>query len=74
MEEADVFGIVESSIAKKNESLLTSMKLMQESSLTDLKCYHADTAGSRLKEIKKFKFDELHRFKKLDALLRVLRQ
>ena len=37
MEEADVVRIVESSIAKKNESLLASMKSMLESSLTDLK-------------------------------------
>ena len=56
MEEADVVRIVESSIAKKNESLLASMKSMLESSLTDLK--------RSLKEIKKLKFDEPHRFKK----------
>ena len=64
MEEADVVRIVESSIAKKNESLLASMKSMLESSLTDLKRSHADTADSHLNEIKKLKFDEPHRFKK----------
>ena len=64
MEEADVVRIVESSIAKKNESLLASMKSMLASSLTDLKRSHADTADSHLKEIKKLKFDEQHRFKK----------
>ena len=64
MEEADVVRIVESSIAKKNENLLASMKSMLESSLTDLKRSHADTADSHLKEIKKLKFDEPHRFKK----------
>ena len=64
MEEADVVRIVESSIAKKNENLLASMKSMLESSLTDLKRSHADTADSHVKEIKKLKFDEPHRFKK----------
>ena len=64
MEEADVVRIVESSIAKKNENLLASMKSMLESSLTDLKRSHADTVDSHLKEIKKLKFDEPHRFKK----------
>ena len=64
MEEADVVRIVESSIAKKNENLLASMKSMLESSLTDLKPSLADNADSHLKEIKKLKFDEPHRFKK----------
>ena len=64
MEEADVVRIVESSIAKKNENLLASLKSMLESSLTDLKRSHADTADSHLKAIKKLKFDEPHRFKK----------
>ena len=64
MEKADVVRIVESSIAEKNEDLLASMKWMLESSLTDLKRSHADTADSHLKEIKKLKFDEPHRFKK----------
>ena len=60
-EEPDVVRIVESSIPKKK---LASMKSMLESSLTDLKRSHADTADSYLKEIKKLKFDEPHRFKK----------
>ena len=64
MDEADVVRIVESSIAKKNENLLASMKSMLESSLTDLKRSHADTADSHLKEIKKLKVDKPHRFKK----------
>ena len=64
MEETDVVIIVESSIAKKNDCLLASMKSMLESSLTDLKRSHAETADSHLNEIKKLKFDELHRFKK----------
>ena len=51
MDEADVVRIVESSIAKKNESLLASVKSMLESCLTDLKRSHADTADSHLKEI-----------------------
>ena len=64
MEEIDVVIIVESSIAKKNDCLLASMKSMLESSLTDLKRSHAETADSHLNEIKKLKFDEPHRFKK----------
>ena len=64
MEEADVVRIVESSIAKKNDCLLASMKSMLESSLTDLKRSHAETADSFITEIKKLKFDEPHRFKK----------
>ena len=64
MEEDDVVRTVESSIAKENESLLASMKSMLESSLTDLKRSHADTADSHFNEIKKLKFDEPHRFKK----------
>ena len=50
MEEADVVRIVESSIAKKNVNLLASMKSMLESSLTDLKRSHADTADSLLNQ------------------------
>ena len=52
MEEADVVRIVESSIAKKNDSVLASMKSMLENSLTDLKRSHAETADSHLNEIK----------------------
>ena len=64
MEEGEVVRIVESSIAKRNESLLASMKSMLESPLTDLKRSLADTADSHLNGIKKLKFDEPHRFKK----------
>ena len=40
MEEVDVVRIVESSVAKKNESPLASMKSILESSLIDLKRSH----------------------------------
>jgi len=53
MQEAGVVKIVESSIAKKNQSLLASMKSMLDNSLADLKRSHADTADTLLKEIKK---------------------
>ena len=46
MQETDVVKIVESSIAKKNEGLLASMKPMLDSSLADLKRSHADTADT----------------------------
>ena len=60
----DVVRIVESSIAKKNEGLLDSLKSMLDKSLADLKRSLADTADTHLKEIKKLKFDDPHRFKK----------
>ena len=40
------------------------MKSMLDNSLADLKRSHADTADTHLKEIKKLKFDEPHRFTK----------
>ena len=64
MQEADVIRIVESTVADKNLGLLASMKSLLDTSLTDLKRSHADTADSQLKEIKKLKFDVPHRFKK----------
>ena len=45
MQEADV-KIVESSIAKKNEGVLASMKSMLDTSLADLKRSHTDTADT----------------------------
>ena len=64
MDETEVVRIVESTVTKKNENLLASMKLLLDDSLNELKHSHADTADSHLKEIKKLKFDEPHRFKK----------
>ena len=64
MDEAEVVRIVESTVTKKNENLLASMKLLLDDSLNELKHSYADTADSHLKEIKKLKFDEPHRFKK----------
>ena len=45
-------------------SLLDSLKSMLDKSLADLKRSRADTADNHLKEIKKLKFDDPHRFKK----------
>ena len=61
MEEADLVRIVESSIAKKNGTLLASMKYLLDRSLTDLKLSQEDTSNSctRNKETQ-----EHHRFKK----------
>ena len=50
MEEADVVRIVDSSVAKKNQSLLASMKSMLESSLTDLKRSHCRFSSQRDKK------------------------
>ena len=63
MDEAEVVRIVESTVTKKNENLLASKSLLDDS-LNKPKRLHADTADSHLKEIKKLKFDEPHRFKK----------
>ena len=51
MQEADVIRIVKSTIADKNHGLLASMKSLLDTSLTDLKRSHVDTADSQLKEI-----------------------
>ena len=64
MDEAEVVRIVESTVTKKNENLLAPMKSLLDDFLNKLKHLHADTADSHLKEIKKLKFDEHHRFKK----------
>ena len=53
MDEAEVVRIVESTVTKKNENLLASMKSLLDDSLNELKRSHADTADSHLKEIKK---------------------
>ena len=62
MDEAEVVRIVESTVTKKNENLLASKSLLDDS-LNKLKRLHVDTADSHLKQIKKLKFDE-PRFKK----------
>ena len=64
MDEAEVVRIVESTVTKKNENFLASMKSLLDDSLNELKRSHADTEDSHLQEIKKLKFDEPHRFKK----------
>ena len=64
MDEAEVVRIVESTVTKKNENLLASMKSLLDDSWNELKRSHEDTADSHLKEIKKLKFDEPHGFKK----------
>ena len=53
MVEAEVVRIVESTVTKKNENLLASMKSLLDDSLNELKRSHADTADSHLQEIKK---------------------
>ncbi|RMX59019.1 hypothetical protein pdam_00024545 [Pocillopora damicornis] len=58
----DLFSIMDE--AKVNENLLASTKSLLDDSLNELKRSHAVTADSHLKEIKKLKFDEPHRFRK----------
>ena len=64
MDEAEVVRILESTVSKQNENLLASTKSLLDDSLNELKRSHAVTADSHLKEIKKLKFDEPHRFRK----------
>ena len=64
MDEAEVVRILESTVTNKSENLLTSMKSLLDDSLNELERSHAYTADSQLKEIKKLKFHEPHRFKK----------
>ena len=46
MDEAEVVRIVESTVTKKNENLLASMKSLLDDSLNELKRSHAGTADS----------------------------
>ena len=64
MDQSQVEQFVNAAIIKNNETLLGSMKSILDSSLSDIKRANSDTADSHLREIKKLKFEEPHRFKK----------
>ena len=64
MERSEVLNIVDTAIAKNNDSLVDSMKRILNESLSEIKRANSESADSHLREIKKFKFEEPRRFKK----------
>ena len=64
MERSEVLNIVDTAIARNNDSLVDSMKRILNESLSDIKRANSESADSHLREIKKLKFEEPRRFKK----------
>jgi len=65
MERSEVLNIVDTAIARINNSLVVSMKRILSESLSDIKRANFESADSHLREIKKkLKFEEPWRFKK----------
>ena len=62
MERSEVLNIVDTAIARNNDSLVDSMKRILNES--DIKRANSESADSHLREIKKLKFEEPRRFKK----------
>ncbi|XP_015760591.1 PREDICTED: uncharacterized protein LOC107339792 [Acropora digitifera] len=59
-----VLNIADTAIAKNNDSLVDSMKRILNESLPDIKRANSESTDSRLREMKKLKFEEPRRFKK----------
>ena len=64
MQRSEVLNIVDTAIARNNDSLVDSMKRILNESLSDIKRANSESADSHLREIKKLKFEEPRRFKK----------
>ena len=64
MEQSKVLNIVDTAIAKNNDSLVDLMKRILNESLSDIKRANSESADSHLRAIKKPKFEEPWRFKK----------
>ena len=64
MERSEVLNIMDTAIARNNDSLVDSMKRILNESLSDIKRANSESADSHLREIKKLKFEEPQRFKK----------
>ena len=64
MERSEVKKIMDTAIAKNNNSLVDSMKRILNESLSDIKRANSRSADSHLREIKKLEFEEPRRFKK----------
>ena len=61
---AEVAKLIEEKIEQNNHTLLESMKALLDTSLLQLKRSSTENAETQLKEIKKLKYSEPHRFKK----------
>ena len=64
MERSEVLNIVDTAIAKNNDSLVDPMKRILNESLSDIKRANSESADSHLREIQKLKFEEPRHFKK----------
>ena len=64
MEGSEILNIVDTAIAKNNDSLVDSMKRILNEPLSDIKRANSESADSHLRKIKKLKFEEPRRFKK----------
>ena len=64
IERSEVLNIVDTTIARNNDSLVDSMKRILNESLSDIKRANSESADSHLREMKKLKFEEPRRFKK----------
>ena len=64
MERSEVLNIVDTAIAKNNDSLVDSMKRILNESFSDIKRANSESADSHLIEIKNLKFEEPRRLKR----------
>ena len=64
MERYEGLNIVDTAIARNNDSLVASMKRILNGSLSDIKIANCESPDSYLWEIKKLKFEEPRRFKR----------
>ena len=67
MERSEVLNIVDTAIARNNDSLVDSMKRILNESLSDIKRANSESADSHLREIKKLKFEGPRRFKSVST-------
>ncbi len=61
---SEVGSLIKDEIEKNNRTLLQSMQTLLESSVQQLKRSSTESAENQLREIKKLKYSEPHRFKK----------
>ena len=61
---AEVGNLIKEEIEKNNQTLLQSMQALMEISIQQLKRSSNENADKQLKEIKRLKYSEPHRFKK----------
>ena len=64
LQKEEVAKLIQEEIEKNNNTLLASMKSLMGHSVEHLKRTSTETAESQIKEIKKLKYSEPHKFKK----------